>query len=214
MRLYIVRMIEDKQGVGLFLADKTDNLLSMIDEVANSDHCEFQLIDIPCALYWPGRVPSLGEMSGDELAQLMSGLEPSDSLIAYFCRGGLSHNWKPVSMLGGFRDASDGDPAPRQRIERPARVTKPDPPSLPDAIYVIECDGHVKIGITAGSVKKRMKVLSTAHHRELKLLATIENVPGELESRLHQRFAEYRVRGEWFKLEGELKAWIEGGCKL
>jgi hypothetical protein len=46
----------------------------------------------------------------------------------------------------------------------------------------------------------------------VKLYALLEGWAKE-EQTLHQRFAEYRLQGEWFRREGELAAWIDGGCK-
>lgn len=76
-------------------------------------------------------------------------------------------------------------------------------------IYFIESSGHVKIGKTTGQVERRLQTLSTSHWRELRLLATIENAPGNLETVLHSRFAKHRVRGEWFQAAPELLAYIE-----
>lgn len=81
-------------------------------------------------------------------------------------------------------------------------------------IYFIEAGSYVKIGMTAGDVRLRLANLATSHYEELRLLATIPNAPASLEFELHRRFAELRVRGEWFLHDGELAAWIEDGCPL
>lgn len=59
------------------------------------------------------------------------------------------------------------------------------------------------------NVKDRLKALATAHYDELKVLATITNAPAGLEQQLHEKFAALRVRGEWFRAEPELLAYIE-----
>ncbi len=67
---------------------------------------------------------------------------------------------------------------------------------------------RVKIGTTS-SVTSRMKALS---HPLVGKLRVIGVVPGgyEVEARMHQRFAEYRIKGEWFRLEDELAEFVAG----
>lgn len=64
----------------------------------------------------------------------------------------------------------------------------------------------VKIGTTS-SVKGRMSALSHAYLQDMRILATLDGGFG-LEKQLHKRFKQYRIRGEWFKLEGELERYI------
>ena len=77
-------------------------------------------------------------------------------------------------------------------------------------VYFIECVGHslVKIGV-ATNVVQRLTDLKCACPFELRILATI---PGSFddEGRLHSQFSGYHVRGEWFRLEGEVAAFVEG----
>jgi len=67
---------------------------------------------------------------------------------------------------------------------------------------------RVKIGTTS-SVTSRMRALS---HPLVGKLRVIGVVPGgyEVEARMHQRFAEYRIKGEWFRLEDELAEFVAG----
>ena len=67
--------------------------------------------------------------------------------------------------------------------------------------------GQIKIGI-AVDPNHRIKTLQTGSADRLELLGTM---PGgrELESELHDRFAETRVGGEWFEPSGELADYIE-----
>lgn len=80
-------------------------------------------------------------------------------------------------------------------------------------IYVVQPEpgGPVKIGYTwvgyVEDVQKRIRSLETGCPWPLKLLATIDGSTA-LESRLHQRFREYRVHREWFRVEGELAEWL------
>lgn len=64
----------------------------------------------------------------------------------------------------------------------------------------------VKIGV-ADNVKTRMRALQNATPDRLILLA---EMPGDerYERQLHVLFAEYRIRGEWFRCEGKLAVFI------
>jgi hypothetical protein len=67
-------------------------------------------------------------------------------------------------------------------------------------------DGLVKIGYST-DVGKRLQALRT-QHGSLDVLFTF---PGgrEVERQHHERFAVHRVKGEWFRPEGELQKWID-----
>lgn len=76
-------------------------------------------------------------------------------------------------------------------------------------VYFIACSetGRCKIGFTKGDVEKRMKGLQTGAAGELRLIAM---QPGtqETERRLHERFAEQRLHGEWFEMNEPLFVYI------
>ena len=71
-------------------------------------------------------------------------------------------------------------------------------------VYLIysESNHAIKIG-RAKNVEERLKSLQTAHPYPLKVLKTLKVSGGkaaiDLEKQLHQRFADYRLSGEWFK---------------
>lgn len=67
-------------------------------------------------------------------------------------------------------------------------------------IYVIECEGHFKIGV-ADSPKSRLDSLQIGNPFTLTLIAhaKFKDAFGT-EDFLHRRYDQYRVRGEWFKL--------------
>lgn len=64
----------------------------------------------------------------------------------------------------------------------------------------------VKIG-TSKVVNLRLASLNGASHRPVRLLAAINGTRAN-EIELHRRFAKYRMNGEWFRYEGELKDYI------
>ncbi|MDE2100302.1 MAG: GIY-YIG nuclease family protein [Patescibacteria group bacterium] len=82
------------------------------------------------------------------------------------------------------------------------------------AIYFVRANGRgaVKIGY-ATDVEARVRALQTSHHSPLKLLAFISGTQKD-EAELHKRFAAYRINGEWFKVTGALKKYIETLPKL
>ncbi|MFD4760933.1 GIY-YIG nuclease family protein [Streptomyces sp. NPDC058439] len=53
------------------------------------------------------------------------------------------------------------------------------------------------IGQTTTTLKSRMAQLQTSHPTSLLPLLDVE---GDYESALHEKFADHRVRGEWFDL--------------
>lgn len=79
--------------------------------------------------------------------------------------------------------------------------------SGPRSVYFAAADDVVKIGL-ARDPAKRLAALQTSHPKKLTLLLVL---PGgrDLEQRLHERFARYRVGGEWFRRDGHLRNFIE-----
>lgn len=73
------------------------------------------------------------------------------------------------------------------------------------AVYFVRDGGlgYVKIG-WAKSVASRVRSLQTSHANRLVILREIDDVDRTLESRLHHRFREQRVRGEWFEFSPEM----------
>lgn len=76
-------------------------------------------------------------------------------------------------------------------------------------VYFIMCaDTHrCKIGFTKGDPQKRLKSLQTGCPGEL---SVVVRHPGtsETEARLHRKFAASKIRGEWFDLTDELRAYM------
>lgn len=76
-------------------------------------------------------------------------------------------------------------------------------------LYFVAVKGGdvVKIGM-AVDVPNRMRDLQVANHKELELLVAVE-VPLHIERWLHGKLSEYRIRGEWFRLEGEVRSVVD-----
>lgn len=82
-----------------------------------------------------------------------------------------------------------------------------DDPIKTGHIYFVAAGDAIKIGFTR-ELKSRIASLQTSAVESLKLLGTIEGTLFE-ERKLHERFAQHRVRGEWFKSSPDLLAFIE-----
>lgn len=79
-----------------------------------------------------------------------------------------------------------------------------------DAVYVIwpEGDRFVKIGYS-NDFDKRIGELQVGNPRLLWPLVVADcKLTKWSEDWMHQRFAEYHERGEWFRLEGSLREWL------
>ena len=79
-------------------------------------------------------------------------------------------------------------------------------------VYFIQArnsKGPIKIGV-AKDVERRLDSLQTANYQKLKIITVIlcksEANAYEMEKKLHHRFREYRIRGEWFSAK-ILKKW-------
>lgn len=77
------------------------------------------------------------------------------------------------------------------------------------AVYFIRAKtgGPVKIGF-ATDVDDRLRALQTSHHSELELVNAIGGSYAD-ENALHERFKAYRLKGEWFRLTGALKRYLD-----
>jgi hypothetical protein len=79
--------------------------------------------------------------------------------------------------------------------------------SLRWVYFIADGAGHVKIGY-AENVGARLTELQTGNAHPLTVLATVRGSCG-LERALHARFADHRIRGEWFRLVPEIMEYID-----
>lgn len=85
--------------------------------------------------------------------------------------------------------------------EEPSRAADSTPRSKLSGVYVLCCNGLYKIG-QSENVNSRVDQLRTALPYEVEHILTIPSAdPAVLEASLHARYAERRVRGEWFDLD-------------
>jgi len=82
-------------------------------------------------------------------------------------------------------------------------------PDRPTSVYIIECAGHVKIGV-AVDPRNRLAAINTGTPVVASLFATRQFdarlIAHNVESRLHQMFRSHRANGEWFAIAPEA-AW-------
>jgi len=64
-------------------------------------------------------------------------------------------------------------------------------------VYAIMAGQHIKIG-WARDLDKRLATLQTSSPKRLQLLGSIIGFCSD-EGRLHERFARYHIRGEWYR---------------
>lgn len=77
----------------------------------------------------------------------------------------------------------------------------------PGRVYFLTDGEAIKIGYS-GAPNLRLRDLQGAHHRELRLLAWITGTV-ENERAIHRQFAHLNVRGEWFRPEPDLVAFVK-----
>jgi predicted DNA-binding transcriptional regulator AlpA len=77
-------------------------------------------------------------------------------------------------------------------------------------VYVVTFAQFVKIGWSS-DVLRRIAEIELNLPERLAVRATIKG-DRRLERELHSRFVSLRTKGEWFRREGDLAAWIEAGC--
>lgn len=72
-------------------------------------------------------------------------------------------------------------------------------------VYVMWCEGFVKIGMSRSSPIHRLDAVQIANPFPVELLGVIESDDAPiLETELHIRFRQFHVRGEWFKIPDEI----------
>ncbi len=81
-------------------------------------------------------------------------------------------------------------------------------------IYFIQAGNLdiVKIGVTSNRVGLRLSHLQVSSWEELKILGSFLCERSE-EHKIHMRFSKDRIRGEWFRLTGEISEFIREKCR-
>ena len=81
-------------------------------------------------------------------------------------------------------------------------MAKTDAERMRGWVYVAQCDGFYKIGMSYSNVEGRIAAMQTGNPHSVSLVWAIEHMePKMAEARMHTMFARQRVRGEWFLLD-------------
>lgn len=80
-------------------------------------------------------------------------------------------------------------------------------PEKPSSVYFIHNGEAIKIGVSANP-QKRLASLQTSYHKPLTMLAVIDG-GRDVESRLHAKFDEFRLSGEWFEDHKAIRKYID-----
>lgn len=126
----------------------------------------------------------------------------SDALVVEF----LGLGWSRSTLLNAF------GPSGRRIGRRRATRLLNEGYVGPGDIYFVRAGNHVKIGHSK-SHQGRLASLKTGNHEDLKVIGIVPGAP-EDEKKMHKRFQKYRVRGEWFKIEGELATFLRDLQKM
>jgi hypothetical protein len=82
---------------------------------------------------------------------------------------------------------------------------------IPTFIYFVEVAAHIKIG-RADNWRRRIIQIKTCNPLEVKTLLILRGTIG-FERQLHEEFAEYHVRGEWFRDVPTIRDFIHRASK-
>lgn len=94
----------------------------------------------------------------------------------------------------------------QQATKAPSSFVAVDAPSAP-GVYAIRSGHYVKIG-RATNIRRRLLQIQSAHPEEVTLLAVLSEHESD-ESYFHREFVLHRHRGEWFRIEGSVRAYLE-----
>lgn len=133
-------------------------------------------------------------------------------MIWYFRRGKGERVRLPDPAIVGatafnqaYREASVGQ---KIGVPRPGRHL-PKPNEKGGAVYFLRTGDTVKIGFST-NIRARLSSIQTSLAESPELLLTIPGT-SQTERYFQHHFSSYRVRGEWFQLEGELAAFLARG---
>ena len=126
MRLFAVRVIKDKQPVGLFWAPDPIALWWMIDSVCDPGECEYLRIKDRAAIMWEGRVKATfgGGIASDEKGESKELHELRSKLSFEYALEDLLHESKDDWIKVPFADEPGGgihELVEQAKMERKAR---------------------------------------------------------------------------------------------
>ncbi|TPK59010.1 MULTISPECIES: GIY-YIG nuclease family protein [unclassified Mesorhizobium] len=97
--------------------------------------------------------------------------------------------------------------ARRAAYKPPPAPKRPPPPPEHGHVYFLKAGNAVKIGRST-NLRGRIQSLQTGSAHEARIVKILRGGKRR-EKEFHKRFAEYRLRGEWFDLRGSLAKYLE-----
>lgn len=117
-----------------------------------------------------------------------------------------------VKPMGAYFEQRMAEIKAEQEARRAAYTPPPQPKPAPKIVghghvYFLRAGNVVKIGHST-NLRSRFKSLKTGIAEDARV---VKIMPGgrNREREFHKRFAEYRLRGEWFDLRGALAKYLE-----
>lgn len=111
-----------------------------------------------------------------------------------------THRGRRYELSTRTRDAGEAPVVARSIYER---IAHPRELAVP-GVYALLDGAYVKIGKASRSIRDRARNLQTGHPVPLTIRMLSRNPKDE--ARIHAALAPHRVRGEWFRLNGEVLA--------
>jgi hypothetical protein len=149
-------------------------------------------------------------LDDDELADVPEGYTAEEWAAMKRCADVLDFGYEPAEpKLRDLGVAIPDVPLEYRTSRANGRIVRVE---VPNKTYLIQCAHLVKIG-TAANIHRRYRELEAMNALPIKLLHVFaggHHVEGELQ----KRFDAYWDHDEWYRIEGELAAWIEEGCPL
>jgi len=158
-----------------------------------------EVYDVDDVARAPDMLDAIVNMTPDDAAQYLR-CSKGDA------KAGIREARKAVGLPIGFQ----GMTPPRICMEILERAKRGHMNRRSDRVYVVQCAandlGPVKIGYSMYQMGERLRSMQTGCPYPL---VAIRELPAdrETEADLHERFAEYRMHGEWFRCEEDV-AWF------
>jgi len=104
---------------------------------------------------------------------------------------------RAAAELNFFHGSASGVLEYIRRVHKEAQERMGMNTTVPGYVYAIRSGRHLKIGF-ARNLEQRLNALQVSSPREIELIGSVTGYP-QHERTIQGRFAEYHVRGEWFK---------------
>jgi hypothetical protein len=150
----------------------------------------------------------IGRLSNEDIAIALEWTEDEETLVeAFISCGWIDHHADYRLVVHDWHEHCDE--AVKKLVARSGGFAVNPTPTIEPSVYFVQGveTKRIKIGFTEGSIDFRIKALQCGSAERLELLASY-HAPRAEEGRLHKRFADAAISGEWFEPTVELSAFI------